>query len=70
MDSIATAQKELLEYRQKRLTEFKNAFKGMIATSDDAYVKSDSKTTRNREREFSKDEIARIVERGNCIERA
>ena len=42
----------------------------MIATSDDAYVKSDSKTTRNRERQFSKDEIARIVERGNCIERA
>lgn len=70
MDNVTNASKELLEYRAQRLTEFKNAFKGMIATSDAAYIKSDKKAEPKRQRVYSKDEIKRIVEEGGAIERA
>lgn len=42
----------------------------MIATSKDAYVKSDNKNSRNRNKIYTKEEIERIVCGGNPVERA
>lgn len=55
---------------QKRITDFKKAFKDMIATSKDAYVKSDAKYQRDRTYSYDKEDIIRIVNEGNPIERA
>lgn len=55
---------------QQRVTTFKKAISDMIATSKSAYIKSDSKSPRERHRLYTKDEIHRIVERGDAIERA
>jgi hypothetical protein len=55
---------------QQRVTTFKKAISDMIATSKSAYIKSDSKSPRERNRLYTKDEIHRIVERGDVIERA
>lgn len=55
----------------ERLDTFKKAFKNMIATSEAAYQKSNSKYVRpKRSRSYSKDEIRRIVWEGDPIERA
>lgn len=42
----------------------------MVATSDSAYQKSNSKFIKKRNRYYSKEEIAKIVENGDPIERA
>lgn len=52
------------------ITKFKKAFQDMIATSQSAYDRSDAKQKKNRTRTYSKEEIKRIVECGDCIERA
>lgn len=54
----------------QRITTFKKAFKGMIATSESAYVKSNNKSPRERNRVYTKEDIQRIVERGDAVERA
>ena len=61
------ARKEIVEFR---LNQFKKAFKDMIATSKEAYEKTDSKFIRNRNYSYEKGEILRIVQQGNPIERA
>lgn len=55
---------------QQRVTTFKKAISDMIATSKSAYIKSDNKSPRERHRLYTKDEIHRIIERGDAIERA
>ena len=52
------------------MTEFKRAFKEMIATSQNAYKKTNDKYVRNRTCIYSREEIDRIVASGNPIERA
>lgn len=42
----------------------------MIASSEAAYVKSDKKSIRNKNRAYSRKEIIRIVEEGDPVERA
>jgi hypothetical protein len=58
------------QLREQKLIQFKRAFQGMIATSKDAYKKTDSKYTRTHNRLYSSDDIRRIVQEGNPIERA
>lgn len=66
-------QQQLSFYKQikdNRITNFKSAFKDMIATSQAAFIKSDSKFVRDFRSKYEKEEIVRIVEEGNPIERA
>ena len=58
------------ELLNQRLTNFKNAIQGMIAASRAAYVKTDSKFVKEYNKVYSKEDIRRIVEQGNPIERA
>lgn len=53
-----------------RISTFKKAIESMIATSKAAYVRSDSKSPRERNRIYTKEDIHRIVERGDSVERA
>lgn len=60
-----------MEQVDKRdITIFKKAFKDMIASSNAAYVKSDAREVRRRNHRYSKDEIIRIVECGDAVQRA
>lgn len=60
-----------MEQVDKRdITVFKKAFKDMIASSNAAYVKSDAREVRHRNHRYSKDEIIRIVEHGDAVQRA
>lgn len=54
----------------KRRLEFKKAIERMIATSKDAYKKTDNKFGRNSSKLYSREDIDRIVSTGNPIERA
>jgi hypothetical protein len=64
-------QDDFKKAQDERIDTFKKAFKGMIATSEAAYQKTNSKFVRTRrDRVYSKDDIRRIVEEGNPIERA
>jgi hypothetical protein len=63
-------QKKLKELKEERITEFKKAFKDMIATSRAAYQKTDAKFIRERHLNYSKEEINRIVQNGDPISRA
>lgn len=54
----------------KRLLDFKRALAGMIATSKEAYNRSDAKFGRNRASLYTRDQIDDIVSSGNPIERA
>lgn len=58
------------QLREQRVLSFKKAFKDMIATSKDAYVKSDAKQSRNRAMVYTKEQIKNIVEYGTAIEQA
>lgn len=58
------------ELKDQRILQFKKALKDMIATSKAAYVRSDAKSYRERNPMYSKEEIKRIVECGDPIERA
>ena len=59
--------------RDEKILEFKNAFKNMIATSDAAYTNSErTNEKRNRAvmRDYTSEEIHRIITRGGPIEQA
>lgn len=56
--------------RDQRLTTFKKAIKDMIAVSKSAYSRTDNKNIRERIRLYSAEEIKRIVEMGDSVERA
>lgn len=61
---------EKLQIRQQRIDIFKKALKGMMATSSAAYSRTDNKFVRTRQRDYSRDEIDRIVAEGDPVERA
>jgi hypothetical protein len=54
----------------KRFIEFKRMFSGMVATSKDAYKKSDAKFVNKRNRVYTREEIDRIIVSGDPIQRA
>lgn len=56
--------------RNERVDTFKKAFSGMVATSQAAYERSDSKFIRSKKNYYDKEQILRIVREGNPIERA
>lgn len=58
------------EFLEHRLTTFKKALKDMIATSKDAYVRSNNKTSRQRTKRYTSEEIKRIVEHGDSVDKA
>lgn len=58
------------EERIQRITNFKKAFEGMVATTEDAFYKLDGKYKVKQSRFYSKDEIKSIVESGDPVERA
>lgn len=60
----------VLEYKQQRIDQFSNAFKKMIATSEDAFQKTNNKTTKRRARDFTREDINTIVREGTPVERA
>ena len=74
MSTLDTLSQEQLDrfqaLKQQRIDAFKKNFKGMIAASDAAYQRISGKYSNKRERTFTKEEIKRIVEQGNPIERA
>ena len=53
-----------------RLTNFKSAFKGMTAASQDAYVKTERKNAKTRSRAYDRKEIDSIVEGGDPVRQA
>lgn len=69
-EKFQTELKNYKAFNEMQLRNFKKAFKDMIATSGSAYEKSDSKFSRQRYNSYSKEDINRIVEKGNPIERA
>lgn len=56
--------------REQRVLTFKKAIKDMIATSKDAYVKTDAKQARTRAKIYTKQQIKAIVDCGTAIEQA
>lgn len=56
--------------RQERIANFQKIFRGMIATNDAAYIKSDAKSPRNRKAIFNKEQIYDIVENGDAVAKA
>lgn len=56
--------------QEQRVTTFKKAIKDMIATSKAAYSRSDSRSLRERRVKYTKEEILRIVEYGDAVEKA
>lgn len=57
--------------KEQALLDFKSAFKGMIATSEDAYdARCTTKKTRSVIRAFSSDDIKRIVESDDPVAQA
>lgn len=56
--------------RQQRISTFKKSIELMIATKKDAYQKTEAKSIRPVRRNYSKEEIKRIVEFGDPIEQA
>ena len=58
------------EQINERLSQFKRAFAEMVATSQDAYKKTNSKYSSTRNKIYSREDIDRIVETGNPVERA
>lgn len=56
--------------KNSRLLAFKKALDGMIATSEGAYKKSNSKSPPKSHRNYTKAEIIRIVENGSPAEQA
>ena len=61
---------QIAAFNKQKIENFKRAFAGMIATSKSAYVKSNNKTDRERTRTYTREEINRVVQQGNSIERA
>lgn len=55
---------------EDEIIKFKSAIRNMIATSKSAYEKTDKKQARQRQRNYTKAEINRIVSEGDAVERA
>lgn len=68
IENSQKASEELL--RDQRVTCFKKAIKDMIATSKNAYVKSDAREARSYTQRYTPLEIKSIVESGTAVERA
>ncbi len=68
-EDFEKAQKQI---RDARVADFKKAFSKMIATSDTAYADSNRAEKRSRSmlRDYTSEEIHRIVTRGSAIEQA
>jgi hypothetical protein len=66
-EDFEKAQKQI---RDARVADFKKAFSKMIATSDTAYADSNRAEKRSRSvlRDYTSEEIHRIVTRGSAIE--
>lgn len=58
------------DLKDQRILTFKKAIKDMIATSKDAYVKTDAKQARTRQNIYTKEQIRNIVDYGTAIEQA
>lgn len=67
---IANLEETEKALKEQRVATFKKSVQSMIATSQSAYTRSDEKSPRSRHRCYSKEDIIRIVERGNSVERA
>lgn len=63
-------EKEMQVLRDRRITTFKTIMRDMIATSKDAYVRTNSKSSKTRHRCYSKEDIIRIVHSGDVVEKA
>lgn len=61
-------QEEIL--KEQRISTFKKAIKDMIATSKSAYVRTDSKSIKERKCNYTKQEIQNIVNYGTPVEQA
>lgn len=61
-------QEEIL--KEQRISTFKKAIKDMIATSKSAYVRTDSKSVKERKCSYTKQEIQNIVNYGTPVEQA
>lgn len=61
-------QEEIL--KEQRISTFKKAIKDMIATSKSAYVRTDSKSVKERKCNYTKQEIQNIVNYGTPVEQA
>lgn len=61
---------EQQKLKEQRVLSFKKALKDMIATSKDAYIKSDAKQARRRSCIYTKEQIKNIVDYGTAIEQA
>lgn len=68
MEDISFEQYQKL--KAERIDVFKKAFKGMVATTSDAYQKLNGKTAKRTNQLYNKEEIRRIVAEGGPIERA
>lgn len=56
--------------KEQRISTFKKAIKDMIATSKSAYVRTDSKSVKERKCNYTKQEIQNIVNYGTPVEQA
>lgn len=56
--------------KEQRISTFKKAIKDMIATSKSAYVRTDSKSIKERKCNYTKQEIQNIVNYGTPVEQA
>lgn len=70
MEQNSNLEKMAKNIADQRVTTFKKTISSMIATSKNAYVKSNNKNPRERNRIYSKEDIIQIVERGDAVERA
>jgi hypothetical protein len=55
---------------EKRLLQMKRMVSDMIATSKDSYKKTNSKFTNKRNKVYSREEIDRIITRGDILQKA
>lgn len=58
------------QLRKERMLNFQKILKGMIATNDAAYIKSDAKSPRSRKTVYTKEQIYDIVECGDAVAKA
>lgn len=61
---------EIEKFNRQKRENFKRAFQNMIATTQAAYEKSDNKSFRKRRSSYTREQIERIVQSGDPVERA
>ena len=61
---------QAISQEKRDLINFRKQMQAMIATSRDAYVKSDGRNPLHRSRTYSSEDIRRIVDSGDPVERA